>query len=93
MSRKEKALVKLLTGAADASFALDDLVQILLRLDFVERTSGSHRIFTKEGIEGILNLQRSKDGKAKRYQVRQVRDFLILHRLVHSADDKDENDE
>ena len=30
----------------------------------------SHHIFTKEGVEKIINLQ-TKDGKAKPYQVRQ----------------------
>ena len=62
---------------------MDDLVQILTRFDFDERkTGGSHRIFTKENIEGILNLQKTKDGKAKSYQVKQVRDFLITNKII-----------
>jgi hypothetical protein len=52
-------------------------------LDFKERkTGGSHRIFTLEGIEGIINLQKTQDGKAKRYQVRQVREFLVNNQLI-----------
>ena len=83
MSKKEKVLVKLLIGNADNNFDLDDLVQILTRFDFDERkTGGSHRIFTKENIEGILNLQKTKDGKAKSYQVKQVRDFLITNKII-----------
>lgn len=83
MSKKEKLLVKLLIGNADNNFDLDDLVQILTRFDFDERkTSGSHRIFTKENIEGIINLQKTKDGKAKSYQVKQVRDFLITNKII-----------
>ena len=83
MSKKEKLLVKLLIGYADNNFDLDDLVQILTRFDFdARKTGGSHRIFTKENIEGIINLQKTKDGKAKSYQVKQVRDFLITNKII-----------
>ncbi len=72
-------------GNADANFDLDDLINILLGLDFEERkTGGSHRIFTKIGIEGIINLQKTKDGKAKSYQVKQVRDFLVSNKLLNN---------
>jgi hypothetical protein len=84
MSKKEKLILKLLTGRSDANFDLDDLIQIFVRLGFEERNSGgSHRIFFKEGIEGIVNLQKTKDGKAKPYQVKQVRDFLVNNQLVN----------
>ena len=83
MSKYEKLLLKLLTGNADANFDIDDLIQILLRLNFIERkTGGSHRIFSKENVHGIINLQKTKDGKAKSYQVKQVRDFLVNNKLV-----------
>ena len=83
MSKKEKLLLKLLIGNADNNFDLDDLVQILIRFDFDEReTGGSHKIFIKENIEGIINLQKTKDGKAKSYQVKQVRDFLITNKII-----------
>ena len=45
-----------------------------------ERIRGSHHIFTKEGIEEILNLQ-PKQGKAKAYQVKQVREMLLKYQL------------
>lgn len=83
MSKLAKLLLKLLAGNADANFDIDDLVQILTRLNFVERkTGGSHRIFTRDGIHGIINLQKTKDGKSKPYQVKQVRDFLVNNKLV-----------
>ncbi len=83
MSKKEKLLLRLLTGTADANFDLDDLVNILARMGFEERkTGGSHRIFTLTGVEGIINLQKTKDGKAKTYQVRQVREFLVANQLL-----------
>ena len=83
MSKKEKLLLRLLCGNADANFDIDDLINILLRLGFEERkTGGSHRIFTIKGIEGIINLQKTKDGKAKSYQVKQVREFLVSNQLL-----------
>lgn len=83
MSKLEKLILKLLTGNADANFDIEDLMQILSRLDFEERkTKGSHRIFSKKSVFGIINLQKTKDGKAKPYQVKQVRDFLVYNKLV-----------
>lgn len=85
MSKKEKLILRLLTGNADSNFDLDDLVIILARLGFEERkTGGSHQIFTLKGTEGIINLQKTKDGKAKAYQVKQVRDFLVSNKLISS---------
>ena len=69
----KKLLIRLLSGNADANFDLDDLVNILYKLSFDERKDGgSHRIFSLKGIEGIINLQKTKDGKAKAYQVKHV---------------------
>ena len=86
MSRKEKLPLKLLSGASDANFDLDDLIIVLLRKGFEERaTGGSHRIFSITDVEGIINLQKTKDGKAKPYQVKQVREFLVNNKL---ADDE-----
>lgn len=83
MSKKEKLLLKLLTGTADANFDLDDLITILLSRGFQERSSGgSHRVFSIKNVQGIINLQKTKDGKAKPYQVKQVRDFLVNHKLA-----------
>jgi len=83
MSKKEKLILRLLTGKSDANFSLNDLVQILTRFGFEERSSGgSHRIFFKDGIEGIINLQKTKDGAAKPYQVKQVREFLVNNQLL-----------
>jgi hypothetical protein len=56
------------------------LCQLLIRLGFDERISGSHHIFTKKGVEEILNLQ-PKQGKAKVYQVKQVREMLLKYQL------------
>ena len=81
MSKFDKLLVKLLFGTADKNFNFDDLVKILLSLDFQMRTTGgSHHIFSKKGIPDIINLQ-PMGNKAKPYQVKQVRELIVKHKL------------
>lgn len=80
MSKFEKILLKLLQGNADKSFDFEDLVSLLKKLGFELRIRGSHHIFFKEGIEEIINLQ-SDSGKAKPYQVKQVRMLVLKYRL------------
>jgi hypothetical protein len=82
MSKFEKLQLKLLSGSADNNFSFDDLRNILLHFNFIERTTGgSHRIFYKEGIEEILNIQ-PKGSKAKPYQVKQVRQIILKYKLI-----------
>jgi hypothetical protein len=54
-------------------------------LGFNERLRGSHHIFTREGVEEIINLQ-PKGAKAKAYQVRQVRNVIIKYGLGEEDD-------
>jgi hypothetical protein len=49
------------------------------------RQKGSHHILTKDGIEEIINIQ-PKNGKAKSYQVKQVREIIIKYRLNSTID-------
>jgi hypothetical protein len=49
-------------------------------LGFDERIRGSHHIFTKDGIEEILNLQ-PKGANAKPYQVKQMRNVILKYKL------------
>ena len=58
--------------------SFDNLCQLLRRLGFEERSRGSHHIFRKSGVEEKINLQRD-NGKAKAYQVRQVRTIIVKH--------------
>jgi predicted RNA binding protein YcfA (HicA-like mRNA interferase family) len=80
VSQQEKILAKILSGASDANIGFDQLCQLLTCLGFNEHIRGSHHIFTKEGIEEILNLQ-PKQGKAKPYQVKQVREVILKYQL------------
>ena len=80
MGRLDKLIEKILLGSADANIDFDDLRSVLLNLGFSERSKGSHHIFSKPGLEELINLQR--DGsKAKPYQVRQVRAIIQRNNL------------
>ncbi|MBD1212617.1 MAG: type II toxin-antitoxin system HicA family toxin [Dolichospermum circinale Clear-D4] len=80
MSQQDKLLAKILSGASDTNISFEQLCQLLIRLGFDERIRGSHHIFTKQGVEEILNLQ-PKQGKAKAYQAKQVREMLLKYQL------------
>ena len=81
MSKIAKALQRVLRGNADASIRFGDLCALLASLGFSERIRGDHHIFTREGVREIVNLQ-PRSGKAKAYQVKQVREILTGYRLV-----------
>jgi predicted RNA binding protein YcfA (HicA-like mRNA interferase family) len=75
---------RILNGQSDANIAFDDLCHLLRELGFAERKRGSHYIFRKSGIQERINLQRDGN-KAKRYQVRQVREVLLRYKLMVGA--------
>lgn len=81
MSKFDKLLRQILSGASDNNIAFSDLCQLLFRLGFEERIRGGHHIFTKDGVEEILNLQPQR-AKAKPYQVKQVRNVIIKYQLA-----------
>ncbi|MGI6182091.1 MAG: type II toxin-antitoxin system HicA family toxin [Agathobaculum sp.] len=80
MSRFEKLLYSILSGIQDKNIAFDDLCKILDRFGFVCRVKGDHFIYTKDGIEEIINIQ-PKGKMAKSYQVKQVRDLIVKYRM------------
>jgi hypothetical protein len=69
-----------MSGTADAALPFKDVCQLLILFGFSERIQGDHHIFTRAGVEEILNLQ-PKGGQAKPYQVKQVRNLLRKYRL------------
>jgi len=87
MSKHKKLLVKILSGTSDRNIDFEELRNLVIRLGFEERIKGSHHILTKEGIEEILNIQ-SKSGKAKPYQVQQVRNIIVKYQLKLDDDEK-----
>lgn len=80
MTRSDKLLERVLRGTSDANIPFEGLRQLLVQLGFEERIRGSHHIFTKSGVEEILNLQ-PKGSHAKSYQVKQVRQVILQHKL------------
>jgi hypothetical protein len=72
MSKADRLFERLMSGAKDANFRFEDLCKLLVQLGYTSRQAkGSHIIFQRG--DSFLNLQSSTGGKAKAYQVRQVR--------------------
>lgn len=80
--RGSHILEKILSGLSDTNIRFNELRNFLLGLGFNERIKGDHHILTQQGIAEIINLQPLKDGRAKVYQVKQVRG-LILKYMLH----------
>ena len=81
MTESDKLLVRILRGTSDANVPFDGMRTLLRSLGFQERIRGSHHIFTHDRVEEILNLQPRSGGKAKPYQVKQVRQIILKYRL------------
>ncbi len=90
MGRRDKLLDKILRGTSDANINFSDLCHLLEALSFVERIRGDHHIFSRVGIEEILNLQ-PKGAQAKAYQVKQVRAVILRYGLADEI--SEENDD
>lgn len=86
MGKHAKLMQSILSGGADANIRFADLVRLLLRLGFSQRIRGDHSIFTKAGVDEIINLQ-PKGGMAKSYQIKQVRGIILKYRLGVRDDD------
>jgi virulence-associated protein VapD len=85
MARRQRVLQAVLQGNADANIAFSDLRKLLRALGFEERIRGSHYIFTREGVEEILNIQ-ARGSKCKPYQVKQVRQVIVRYKLAGGTD-------
>ena len=81
----ESVLMRVLRGSSDANIRFNDLRTLLLRLGFEERTKGGHHIFTRDGVDEILNLQPRKS-LVKPYQVKQVRKILVQYKLERETE-------
>jgi predicted RNA binding protein YcfA (HicA-like mRNA interferase family) len=58
MSKAEKLAAKLLTGRSDKNFSFDDLCYLIDRAGFqLRRGGGSHRVYYKDGVAEIINVQ------------------------------------
>ena len=91
VSKWEKFRAKILSGQSDGNIDFAELVAYLRRCGFEKRCKGSHNLFTKKGIGALINLQ-SDGSKAKRYQVRQIRDMLVNYQVEETKEAGDERE-
>lgn len=80
MGKNEKLLAIILSGRSDQNISFSEFRKILSLLGFKERIKGSHHIYYEDSIEEIINIQ-EKEGKAKPYQVKQVRNLIFKYKL------------
>lgn len=88
VTARGKLLQQVLSGRSDQNVGFEPLCEILRWLGFRERINGSHHIFGREGIAEILNLQPFPSGKAKPYQVKQVRNVIVRYKLAGESDER-----
>lgn len=82
MSQRAKFREKLLDPQNNRNIDFKKLVNYLSYLGFDRRQEGtSHQVFTKDGIDNLIVLQPRNDGKAKPYQVDQVRETINQYGL------------
>ena len=84
MSQYEKLLLSILSGTRDKNLLFSDLRVVLERLGFQCRIKGDHFIYTKAGVEEIMNIQ-PMGNMAKPYQVKQVREIILKYQLGGSV--------
>jgi hypothetical protein len=82
-----KILDKVLSGLSDKNIRFQELSKLLIDFGFSERTKGDHHIFYMDGVEEIINLQPLRDGKAKAYQVKQVRMLILKYKFQRGVRD------
>ncbi len=81
MARANKTLAKILRGTADANIDFNDLCRLLRVLGFDERIRGSHHIFTRTGVEDILQPTAEKGiSQAVSSETSSQHDFAIQTR-------------
>lgn len=80
MGTFETLFFKILQGSSDANIPFTRMCQLLKKLGFAERIRGDHHIFSKDGVEEIINVQ-ARGSKAKPYQVKQVRNLILKHKM------------
>ncbi|MCB0648119.1 MAG: type II toxin-antitoxin system HicA family toxin [Saprospiraceae bacterium] len=86
MSKTDKILQKILSGLSDKNIAFSELINLLSKFGFELRINGSHHIFVREDVAEIINLQ-PKNGQAKPYQVKQIRELIIKYELNIEIDE------
>ena len=85
MGQNEKLFMKILCGTQDKSIQFSELQKVLTLLGFDVRIKGDHFIYTRDGVEEIINIQ-PIGSKAKPYQVKQVRNMILKYKFGGNDD-------
>ncbi len=86
MSKWVKFWERLDGAQADNNIEFAELISYLERLGWSLFSQGtSHRVYKHPLVPVAVNIQARRDGKAKSYQVKQVREALALY----TGDDRD----
>ena len=80
MSKFDKLFMQIMSGTQDNNISFSDLQKALTLLGFIVRIKGDHFIYSKEGIDEIINIQPTGN-KAKPYQVKQVRNIILKYKM------------
>jgi hypothetical protein len=81
MPSLSKIFDTILRGQSDANLRFSDLQRVVRALNFQGRVKGDHFIYWRSDVEEIINLQPLAGGKAKAYQVKQVRNLVLRYGL------------
>lgn len=81
MGKMDKLYQYILMRQGDNNVPFGALCNLLEKLGFDRRIRGDRHVFWMDGVDEILNLQ-PIGSKAKAYQVKQVRNVILKHRLT-----------
>jgi len=87
MGTYDKLLTQIISALSDSNIPFNGLCNLLTTFGFKERIRGDHHIFSKDGIDEILNIQ-PLGSKSKAYQVKQVRNIILKYKLNMGVDDE-----
>lgn len=80
MAVVQKIMQSIMSGTQDRNIKFIDLQKLLSAFGYECRIRGDHFIYSKDGIDEIINIQ--PDGnKAKAYQVKQIRNIILKYRM------------
>lgn len=84
---KNEIILKILKGTSDNTIPFKNLCRLLTEMGFKKRIKGSHHIYTKKGVQEIINIQ-LKGSMAKPYQVKQIRGLILKYKLTGDEDEQ-----
>jgi predicted RNA binding protein YcfA (HicA-like mRNA interferase family) len=86
MARRRKLLLKAMNNPQGLRFG--EFTALIEAFGFVlDRQRESHRLFVREDVRELVNVQPRADGKAKRAQVSDFLDLVHRHALRLEEDD------